>query len=133
MSETFSREAVEQEIAVLSEAIRTRRAILEKEKGLVEEGGEKEFVKEAVAEKIRQILPEAPLQKSPSGSPVHYLDRLDNETNIKITHLAEEAFSKGLRKTLKSLEHEEPFMVDALHDLLVDKYYKELKARGFVK
>ncbi len=133
MAETFSREVVEQEIAELSEAIRTRRAILEKEKGLMEEGGEKELVKEAVGEKIKAIKPEFTPKKSQGGAPVHYLDRLDDETNKKINHLAEEVFSSGLKKTLKNLQYEEPFMVDALHDLLVDKYYEELKARGFVK
>jgi len=133
MSETFSREVVEQEIAELSEAIRARQAILDKERGLTQERAGKELVKEAVHQKIREIAPDLSSKMSHQPKSVYYLDRLDEEASLKINHLVEEVFAKGLRASLKNLEYQEPFFVDALHDLLVDKYYTELKERGLVK
>ena len=44
-----------------------------------------------------------------------------------------EVFSKGLKQALVSVQVEEPFIIDAFHDALVDRLYDELKTRGIIK
>ena len=129
---------IEQEIAELSHAIEQKRTILERENKIVEE---KELVRSAVREMIPFqppiAIPSKP-QEPPSVEPsqkiaTHYLDNLDEESHGKVQSLISETFDKGIKKTVPKLQYEEPFIIDAYHDALVDKLYLELKNRGIIK
>lgn len=131
---------LEQEIAELQRKIEEKRNLLEQQGGIIEE---KEFVRESV----KEILPQAQAQteqtpetvrpavkvEAPTGE-VSYLDHLDEESLGIVNSLIEELPTLGLAKVVTKAEsYNIPYLVDALHDALVDKLYEELKSRGFVK
>ena len=139
---------IEAEIAALSEKIVEKRRELEASRGVVEE---RELVKSVVGEKISAVQKSAPpvfsiqpgsssLQhpvdtgvKFPPPAGVSYLDYLDEESRVEVGRLVESVFVNGLEKTLKTLEWEEPFIIDAFHDVLTDRLHGELKKRGLLK
>lgn len=147
MIETTERGAVEAEIAALAQKIEEKRRLLEAEHGVVEE---KELVRQAIGEKISEALGQAssaaqvaaepsaalpvssatPAPSAQSGPT--YLDTLDDDTVRKINALVEQVFTLGLQKTIKTVVEEDPFVLDAFHDALVDKLYAELKKHKVV-
>jgi len=142
MAENFLRGSreIEAEIAQLQKMIETKRNQLEEQSGIVEE---KELVRDALQEMISQAeIPELEIShsvdkpKTLSGASVlgnSYLDRLDQESAAKVAHYVEEISQHGIIKTVNKAMSESPFVVDALHDVLVDKLYEQLKAEGLIK
>jgi len=148
MAEPTQRGAVEAEIAQLSRQIEEKRRLLEGQHGIVEE---KELVRHVIAEKIGEAIGQAPgsgvpasdpqaAAPSPASVPVAstksatptYLDTLDDDTVQKINTLVAAVFEQGLAKTIKTVVEEDPFILDAFHDALVDKLYEELKKHKVV-
>lgn len=142
MAENFLRGSreIEAEIAQLQKMIETKRNQLEEQSGIVEE---KELVRDALQEMISQVeIPELEIShpvdkpKTLSSASVlgnSYLDRLDQESAVKVAHYVEEISQHGIIKTVNKAMSESPFVVDALHDVLVDKLYEQLKAEGLIK
>lgn len=126
---------LEQEIKMLSEQIEQKRAQLEAEKGFVPE--DKEALQEVVREEVYSAASDVSVQNSNSndstGSGSHYLDALDGENVQKVNELIEGLEKRGLKKTIEQAKREEPFVLDAFHDALVDRLYGELKGRGHIK
>ncbi len=140
---------LESEIAELQKMIEAKRDQLEKEVGIVEE---KELVRQSVREMFLDTTT-PPLSSSanplpaqsptpvstpsvkvqPNSASASYLDYLDADTTEKINHLIEEIPAKGVALVIDEVAAQEPFVIDAFHDALVDKLYDELKARGLVK
>ncbi|MBI3632109.1 MAG: hypothetical protein HY225_01540 [Candidatus Vogelbacteria bacterium] len=147
MSEDISKSNIEAEIAELSQKIAEKRKILESGAHIVEE---RDLVKAAVAEKLSNVVPQAQATQSTKATvttnntqqitPIvvkndsgkSYLDFLDPESRQKVERLVEDVFTKGMEKTFKELEFEEPFVIDAFHDVLTDKLRMELKKRGLL-
>ena len=139
---------LEQEIADLQKMIETKRDQLEKEGGIVEE---KELVRQSVKEMFldKAVPSSAPATDTtqtdatqkptvvPASDNVQasdsYLDHLDDQTAEIINHLVAEIPQKGITPVINEVAGQEPFVVDAFHDALVDKLYDELKSRGIVK
>jgi len=140
---------LEVEIAELQKMIEAKRDQLEKEGGIVEE---KELVRQSVKEMfldkaVPSTLPQAatPIDQTatpavsattnvqPNSADASYLDYLDADTTEKINHLIEEIPTKGIAPVIDEVAGQEPFVIDALHDALIDKLYDELKSRGLVK
>ena len=141
---------LEVEIAELQKMITAKRDQLEKEGGIVEE---KELVRQSVKEMFldkavpvtssstvtdqtdstvsQTITPSSVGQTMPAGG--SYLDYLDAGTAEIINQLVSEIPTKGISPVIDKVVSQEPFVVDAFHDALVDKLYDELKARGIVK
>ena len=67
------------------------------------------------------------------ASGASYLDRLDDESATKLNTYIAEIGQYGIVKTLNKVMTEEPFIIDALHDALIDRLYDELKAKGLIK
>lgn len=144
MAEDFSKSNIEAEIFELSQKIAEKRRELEAGKGIVEE---REIIKLALGEKISNTVPQTnavtsdttntAVRPTTSGGAVptskSYLDYLDEESRAIVEQLVESVFTNGLEKTLKGLEMQEPFIIDAFHDVITDKIYDELKKRGVVK
>jgi len=131
---------LEQEIAELQKKIEEKRNLLEQQGGIIEE---KELVSEAVREvastvsetRSEELSPVAPA-KAEKAKPddASYLDLLDEESVTMLNDLITKLPEIGLAKTVAMAEsYNIPYLVDALHDVLVDRLYDELKSRGFVK
>lgn len=130
---------LELEIAELQKMIETKRDQLEREGGIYEE---KELVREAVGEMLDHQISQSPNSTSPQleaiktstpSSNASYLDCLDSSVLDKVNQLIVAVSVKGLGATVNQLVNQEPLIIDAFHDALVDKFYDELKARGFIK
>ncbi|MFA6274872.1 MAG: hypothetical protein WCX70_01845 [Candidatus Paceibacterota bacterium] len=146
MAENFlvSNKMIEAEIVELQKKIEEKRNQLEKQSGIMEE---KSLVREAFQEMIAKKTEEEPETTPASkvdlvGEPqktswinvsASYLDRLDEKTISKLNIYIDEINQQGIVRTLKKAITDEPFVIDALHDILVDKLYEELKNRGLIK
>jgi len=140
MSENFVANDLEAEIAELSRQIEDKKRTLEAENGIIHE---KEVVSEAVAEHFYTPAPaavasdnnndgnSAPVKPKPATQ--DYLDTLPPETVESINLYVAMIPAKGIRQTVKKVQTEEPFLVDAFHDALVTRLYDELKSRGIIK
>ena len=110
-----------------------KRATLEREHGIVEE---KELVRHVVGEKIASGEPATsppPAPAPPAQKTGSYLDSLDEESSQKVLQLVESISQKGIKKSIEQVKKEEPHIVDAFHDTLVDRLYDELKARKLIQ
>lgn len=54
------------------------------------------------------------------------------EIKLKVEKLVDGVFHVGIMKTLKIAKKEGPFFVDALHDVLSEKLYEEMKRRRLI-
>ena len=109
-----SHDSLESEIRFLAEEV--------KRKTRTVENPESDQVKEVIKDTIRDgesVLPS-------------YLDDMAPEVKLKIEKLADGVFHKGLKKTLVEAKKEGPFFLDALHDVLSDKLYDEMKKRELI-
>lgn len=137
MTELFAN-AIEAEIDQLSKEIEAKRRELETARGVSHESeSDKEIVRASLAEKIHSpssVPSQVPVSSAAPASPVvSYLDDLDADTAEKVNMLIQEVFSKGLEAAIKDARREDPYVLDAFHDALVDRMYDELKARKAVK
>lgn len=134
---------LEQEIAELQKMIEVKRDQLEKEGGIVEE---KELVRQSVKEMFFagqtapvQVAPitapaaQASVPVNPPSGDGSYLDYLDPQTTEIINGWIDQIPSQGIVPVIEKIVNQEPFVIDAFHDALVDKLYDELKVRGLVK
>lgn len=61
-----------------------------------------------------------------------YLKNAPDDLKIKVEELVNLVFSEGLEKTVKRARENTPFILDAFHDALADKFYDELKKRALI-
>lgn len=134
---------LELEIAQLQQKIEEKKNLLEQQGGIVEE-------KELVGSALREMFtgasaPSGVSQPAVSGGATSvtsdqtvvrdtsYLDNIDNQTAETIGILIQKLPEIGIAKTVAEAELGGPFLVDVLHDALVDRMYDELVQRGFIK
>lgn len=128
---------LEQEIALLEQEIAAKRAELEKKSGMAVES--KEVLRHVVAEKIGgegaipKARPPEPAKVGSSGAVTSYLDALDPDSVAKVNDLIAQVSERGIARTIEEAKKQEPFILDAFHDALVDKLHEELKARGIIR
>ena len=130
---------VEQEIAVLEQALAEKRAALERAKaeGTIEVvPHEKEILREAVREKISATpgiaTPRPPPPSSqPTVVPPSYLT---DELKPKVEELVKIALEKSIEEAIKLAKAaENAALLDAFHDIMVDELYSHLVSRGKLK
>lgn len=135
---------LELEIAQLQRKIEEKKNQLEQQGGIVEE-------KELVGSALREIFTGV---SAPSGASlpmtssavatakagtatndkdISYLDNIDNQTAETISLIIQKLPETGIAKAVSEAELGGPFLVDVLHDALVDRLYDELVKRGFIK
>ncbi|OJI08632.1 MAG: hypothetical protein COV08_03615 [Candidatus Vogelbacteria bacterium CG10_big_fil_rev_8_21_14_0_10_49_38] len=137
--ENLSSNALEAEIAALQQKIEEKKNLLEQENGIIEEVDEKKLLRDSVNEMFtpsRHTAALAPNVEQTSAvwtGEASYLDRLDGDSAARIKRLIDQLPQVGIAKTVVEAETDGPFVVDALHDLLVDRLYDELKSRGIIK
>jgi hypothetical protein len=136
MSTEVPTNSFEQEVSEISKAIEARRDVIEKEHGIIEE---KEIAREAIGEKLKEATPPSqsatqppPQTVSPISLSESYLDTLDETNAQKVVSLIEQMREKGIKKAVAEARENDPYVLDAFHDALVDKLYEELQERGYI-
>ena len=133
---------VEKEIAILEQKLAEKKASL----GKVENFSEKEFVKETIKERMAETpifsapqKPAAPVKKSTKATPTPLvatgkvtaqdLQQLPKEKQLDI--LVGIAMMQSIPESVSLAQAtDNPYILDELHDVLVDKFYSELVKRG---
>ena len=142
MTENFASSDLEAEIAELTKQIEAKKLALESSAGVVRE--DREIVSSTVAERFYDpASSSASDDTTDDGSDREsdkktkiskdYLDNLQPETVSAINAYVSLIPKSGIRKTIKLVQTEQPFIVDAFHDALVTRLYEELKQRGIIK
>ena len=136
---------MEAEIAELSRQIEEKKRVLEGQSGIVRE--DKELVSETVAEHFYVATPKPTTAQAgstatddqsapaPVPQPVSddYLATLPPEQVEILNAYISMVPKDGIKATVNKLMMENPFMLDAFHDVLVTRLYEELKTRGIIK
>ena len=116
---------IEQEIAQLEKQIAEKRAVLGKEA----EPTEKEILHGVVGEKIQQQAPQYTPPVKPKQDDVAQNYVLP-ELKEKVQELVNLVFNKGLDEGIKEASKtNDPALIDAFHDILVDELYNALVER----
>ena len=128
---------LEQEIHLLEQEIAAKREELEKKSGMQVE--EREALRHVGGEKIHgagaipKVRPSEDTKVGPLTGIGSYLDSLDPASVAKVNDLIDRVSEQGIAKSIEEAKKQEPFILDAFHDALVDKLHEELKQRGIVK
>lgn len=123
--------SIEQEIVQLEKQLQERRAALEHKPSDSEAlPSEKETFREVVTEKIQQHAPQytpPPVIKNTDNDERSYLSQ---ELKDKIQELINTVFNKSLNDGIKeAVQSDNPALIDAFHDVLVDELYETLLER----
>ena len=109
----------------------------EKKRALAEQGSpvapEKEVFREVMREHISTVVPPAPLAPAPVSHipptpppPQKGADAPAREEKLRA--LIERALTRNIADAVDAAYSESPYLLDALHDRLVDEYYDKLVA-----
>jgi hypothetical protein len=128
--------SLEQEITQLEQQLAEKRAALGHGEAGQELPPEKETLREIVGEKIQQQVPQyqpAPLIQPPPARPQQddsALSYVLPELKEKVQELVNLVFNKGLDDGIKEAsKSNNPALIDAFHDVLVDELYNMLVER----
>ncbi len=131
---------LEAEIVELTRQIEEKRRQLETESGII---SDRELVAETIAESFTStaVGPSTTAEQigvdlAPVVTPTStdtYLDGLDGASVVTLNSLIAMVPDQGVGKAIATAATHGPFILDAFHDVLVDKLYSELQVRGVVK
>ena len=120
---------IEQEIAQLEKQLQEKKANLEQQPEQNEFQPDKEILRGVVGEKIQQNAPSYVPKSTPQtqtddiGSvPVELKDKIQELVN----HVFQNSLDQGIKEAVKS---NNPALIDAFHDVLVDQLYDVLLER----
>lgn len=128
--------SIEQQIADLEKQIQEKKASLEQSPSNVENlPSDKEILHEVIGEKIQehapQYVPKSKLvttSQATDDTPSYY----DPDLKDKVQQLINIAFTKNIGEAIK-LASNNPALLDAFHDILVDELYDALIERQKIK
>lgn len=123
-------ENVQQEIANLEQQLAEKRASLEQQSAETsqEVPHEKELLRQVVGEKIQQHAPT--YQPAPQKQQDDQSSYDDPQLVDKVQELVNLAFNKSIDDAVRSVvQSGNPALIDAFHDVLVDKLYDTLLER----
>ena len=131
-------EGVDQQIADLERQLQERRAALEQGNDSEVLPSNKEVLHEMVGEKIQEHAPEyIPKQATPTPPQVQddgTSSYLTQDLKDQIQELIDIVFTKSLDEGIKmAAKSNNPALIDAFHDVLVDELYNTLLERQKVK
>ncbi len=121
---------LEQEIADMERTLAAKKAALE---GNGKEGvSEKEILHQAIAEKIAATPPSTPPSSQPSSqSTTTQPSYLSAELHAKVQQLVQTVFNQSLEQGIALAKAtQNPALIDAFHDVIVDELYKHLVETG---
>ena len=116
--------------------------ILMKNEQMTKEGltvpEDKELIRETIEERIEESLknypPAVEIQKSaPPAIPSVSIASDDKEAQQKVDELVAIALKENIPKAvITALKTGNAFLIDKLHDTLVDKYYQQLRSQNLI-
>lgn len=128
MSETGI--TIEQEIAQLEKQIQEKRANLEQQPEQKESLPDKEVLREVVGEKIQQnapaYIPKPAPQAQTDDSASYLVGEMKEKIQELVNHVFQNSLDQGIKEAVKS---NNPALIDAFHDVLVDQLYDALLER----
>lgn len=102
--------------------------------GATPEATERALVRQSLHPMVKAPATPAPQQGQAADDAMlpAYLQDATREVKDRVERLVEDAFEHGVEHAAIEAQKSGPFVVDALHDALSDKFYEELKRRGLV-
>ncbi len=141
MAQLFQQEhreiSAEEEVRALEEKLaEKKRELAQRETETPSDAHEKEMLREVLREHIEDVRRSTPHpvsppdisslpQMQPSVTPSSG-DAADFERNEQLRALIETALSKSVATAVREAEALSPYLLDELHDHLVDQYYEKL-------
>ncbi len=135
--QNFEHDVLETDIKRLSEEIFEKKNLFEY-KNLTE----RELIKKSLEPMIKQFPANRQLttsnqqsnqQSTASGQILpDYLKDFPTETKLQVEQLIDLTFHQGIEKVINRALRASPFILDAFHDALTDKFYEELKKRKLI-
>ncbi|MEK7554672.1 MAG: hypothetical protein AAB518_01660 [Patescibacteria group bacterium] len=135
MAEGLEHEALERDIAELTEAAKERAG------GTVTAEALKESIREKVygPELVRRA--DEPGQRNTTGveaersnSPLpDYAANIPPEARLRAEELLDAAWHKGLTAVIPAVRKEDPFTMKLFHDAVTERLYQRFKERGILK
>lgn len=93
---------------------------------------EKEILREAVSERIKKVQP-TPVSKQPATLQTAQQIK-DQPKERQVQLLINLVFEKGIDEAVDVAKHlDSPYLIDELHDTLVDELYNKLVEQGKLK
>jgi len=112
------------------EILELERKLEEKKKELIEKGEarreEKEVFREVLKEHIREIQPAPPVISLAKPAAPADDTKKNEEREEQIRGLIEIALAKTIQEAVRMAERMTPYLLDELHDRLVDDFYEKL-------
>ena len=103
--------------------------------GATPEATERALVRQSLHPMVQPPVAATP---NPSTTPADdamlpsYMKDATIDVKDRVERLVEDAFKNGVEHAAEEAQKSGPFIVDALHDALSDKFYEELKKRNLV-
>lgn len=126
MEPKFEHPALEQDIERLAVEIREQKA--------VDPERQKEIIKRSLGGYIQESWSagKPPAGAQPSVLP-NYLQDAPADVKFQVEKLLDLAWHKGITIAIKEAKKAGALILDAFHDAITDKFYNELKSRGYIK
>lgn len=99
------------------------------------EATERALVRQSLRPAIKQPAASVPQSDMPVTDDIAlpaYLQKVTPEIKDRVERLVEDAFKHGIKHAATEAQKSGPFIVDALHDALSDRFYEELKKRNMI-
>ena len=120
---------IEQEIAQLEKQLQEKKANLGQQPEEKESLPDKEVLRQVVGEKIQQNAPQyipKPAPQTQADDAGSILPELKDKIQELVNHVFQNSLDKGIKEAVKS---NNPALIDAFHDVLVDQLYDALLER----
>ena len=121
---------IEQEIAQLEKQLQEKKANLEQQPEHKELLPDREILREVVGEKIQQnapaYLPKPATQTQTDDSASYLVGEMKEKIQELVNHVFQNSLEQGIKEAVKS---NNPALIDAFHDVLVDQLYDALLER----
>jgi hypothetical protein len=132
----IAKEENQREIEILEERLAKLKEALRQDQS-PESPPTKELLREAVGERIREAmpLPPSPIPAVPPSAVIpSAISKTVHDEYKEVEHYVEIAFSQGIPQAVKAvLKSGNAHLIDAFHDVLVDRFYDELVKSGKIK
>ena len=126
----FEHSALEADIQKLSREISQKRNLPENK-----DFSDKELIKQSIQPIISPNMEARQSQQNQNAVNQilpDYLNNSPSEIKLEVEKLIEQTLHQGIEKTIKDAAKSSAFVLDAFHDVLVDKLHEELQKRKLI-
>lgn len=121
--------SIEQEIAQLEKQLQEKKANLGQQPEQKESPPDKEILREVIGDKIQQSAPSyvpKPVPQTQTDDTGFIVPELKDQIQELVNHVFQNSLEQGIKEAVKS---NNPALIDAFHDVLVDQLYDTLLER----